>query len=228
MIRGRGLYRGMFRGMSPKSYKAAVGSYLFQETFEAAGYDNAGWAETLGTNGIVNEDDTTAPVLEGSQQLKIYGSSEGAEVSYTISPTFTASGTIYVRFRFRIKDDRPSTNNIFYLYTGIGAKQWINFISTGELAVTTGPKTATTTAKILVNTSYYIWVKYIKGTGANQIGSVAFSTTTTEPTSDDGTNGWAQLTDGARTDNIDTLRLSYKGYYNAYFDEILVSASPIT
>jgi len=45
----------------------------FTETFEAAGYDNAVWSESVGSGSIVYEDETgiTPPVGGGSQTLKI-------------------------------------------------------------------------------------------------------------------------------------------------------------
>ena len=232
MIRGRGLYRGMFRGMSPKSYKAAAGSYLFQETFEAAGYDNAGWTESVAAGGTVDEDDTTATVLAGSQQLKIYGALASVDISYTNSSDFTASGNLYVRFLFKIKNTLPIASSIvIYLNAaGSAAKQWVSLETTGTLKVSVGAKSATTTATIAVNTKYWVWVTYLKGTGANQTGRIAFSSDgATEPTSDNGTTqGYNQFTDGARTDDLNSIRLGMKGEREVYFDQLLVSASSIT
>src|SRR6266481_3829746 len=52
--------------------EAAVRTFTLKETFNAAGYDNTGWTANPGTGGTIDPDDTTAPIMEGVQQLKIF------------------------------------------------------------------------------------------------------------------------------------------------------------
>lgn len=41
------------------------------ESFEAAGYDNAGWSENVGSGSVVDEDSTAGTPVDGSKTLKI-------------------------------------------------------------------------------------------------------------------------------------------------------------
>lgn len=202
--------------------------YLIFQNFETAttGYDNSeSWTETVGTGGIVEAADTTSPIMRQCQQLKIYAGNAG-QISYTISPTFTAQDTAYTHFKLRLATSLPSSNVVMaYLRLSTALKQWVQIQTTGALVVNIGPISATSVATISPDTTYHVWMRYTKSSGANDgIGSVGFSTNTTEPTSGD---YFATFTNGTVTTQIDNIRLNSAAQATVYFDQVIVDDATI-
>jgi len=182
------------------------------------------WTATLGTNGTVSSIDTTSPILRQCKQLKFYGGDNAASTNIS-SPAFTAQDTVYVHFKYRIATSVPGTSQpIMYFQLSTAAKMWVMFLTTGTLQISIGAKSATTVGTLAADTTYHIWAKYVKGTGANGVGSVAFSTNTTEPTSGD---NFATFTDGTQTAQVDNIELRGPFLRTSYFDQVIVDDAPI-
>jgi len=180
------------------------------------------WTATLGTNGTVSTIDTTSPIGRQCKQLKIYAGDSGQSSSIT-SPTFTAQDVLYTHVKFRILTT-VAIGTIQTIKLDAVAKQWIQLQATGALKVVQGAVSATTVGTLSANTTYHIWMRFTKGTGANSVGSVAFSTDTTEPTSG---NNFASFSTGAAITQVNTIVSTCSSQMTLYYDNLLVDDAPI-
>ncbi len=201
------------------------GGYLINQNFEGTGYDNSEtWTETVGTNGSVNEDYATSPApLRGSQSLRIYAGDAGQN-SNTISPVFTAQDTAYAHLMINGGSVASTFAFCVFLDSGLTARAWVSVVAGGALKVSEGAITATTVGTIVAATTYHVWFRYTKGTGADSIASVGFSETTTEPTSGD---NYASISNGAATAQITNIQLQTSFQQTYIFDYVLVSVTAI-
>lgn len=171
---------------------------LVCQNFEGAGYDNSeSWTEIVGTGGVVNED-YTATVLRGSQSLLI---SESDYHTSNATVSFTASGTIYTHFMFRI-DAFPYdlTDIVTILDASNNILCRILMSDAGALTLYHGTDSAGTTATS-INTTYHIWLDYAKGTGSNGVATMYVGTTVTKPAASQ------EVTAGSATADAVKLRL---------------------
>lgn len=200
---------------------SATGLLVYQN-LEGTGYDNSEtWTETIGTDGEVNEDDTTATVLRGSQQLKMVAGSTQS----TSRKSIAANGTVYAHFLFTTPALPASLGRIFTMETsGQTAQLILQVGNTGKLRLNHGSSVVETTGTMSVDTKYHIWVSYTKGTGADGAYSVGFSTTGTAPTT--GTQ-YAAGTNGTSTADIELVRMNAYSAMTHYFDQILVKITPL-
>jgi hypothetical protein len=208
--------------------------FLVCQNFEGAGYDNSeSWEEDAG-DGTVDEDDATATVLRGSQQLKLAGS--GA--SSSTKKTFTAAGDLWVHFRYKPTDSTPATShNILVFRDGsdndVGS---IDIRTNGTMRFYHGTKYVSTMVAIFADgTKIHFWVHYAKGTGSNGTMEVYWSANATRPALS--TTGCyntdvdqpCSLTTG--TGAVDVAAISIREYNNttggAYFDQVLAKATEI-
>jgi len=170
-------------------------SPLLNQKFEGTGYDNSEtWTESLG-GGIVDED-YTATVLDGSQSLRIQNAAGGG-VSYT-AETFTAGGERWAFCKIRLTSlEAVAVTRSIAFWNNVGATLAAVEINTsGTLHLVCGATTADTVDAMSTGTTYYMWFHYLKGTGANAVADVGFSTTSTRPTSG---NKFVQITTGSPT-----------------------------
>jgi hypothetical protein len=157
---------------------------LVSQDFEGAGYDNGEtWTES-GTATI--DEDYTGVVLAGSQSLRIvYVSNLGAA-----STSFSANDDIWIYCLIRPIAIHSATRNLIEVLnntTTLGLAR----ITSGGAIVASATATATTVATMSTGTTYHLWVHYVKGSGANSVLSVAFSTDGVRPTSGDNFAGVA-------------------------------------
>lgn len=207
----------------------------FEETAGGAndGYDAGEWTETIGTNGIVDQDDTTATILRGTQQLKVYAGDSG-QYSNTLSPSFTASDEVWFHCLFRHGSSIAAATVYFINLTNAGAPivQVGVTATTGTIVIKCGTPTATTTNAISADTDYHIWVHYKKGTGSNAEYSVEVTAASAKAPTGSG-DFYAAGTDGTRTQQIDGVRIgvgvagSQGRTRTAYFDQVYVDDSAI-
>jgi len=80
-------------------------------------------------------------------------------------------------------------------------------------ALSVGGTLDNTVANVEVDTDYYVWATYKKGSGGNAISTVAFNTTFTRPTSGD---NFAECTDGTATADMIRLYLGGDNYNSGY------------
>lgn len=195
-------------------------SYLLQENFEAApGYDTA-WSEITVT-GTLNEDMSTAGLsLQGSQCLRVEMAAQSGRAECT---PFTSSGEVWLYFLFRPEVAASST--IMTIQDASVLNLRMRFTSTGALQLV-GVGSLTAPAPLPLNQTYHVWMHYKKGTGADAVGSLAWSTDGIRP--DSGANFLGGTT-GTFTNNADRLAVaqvtSFTGTWN--IDKIRVSSSEI-
>lgn len=191
-------------------------SYLVEENFET-GSAPSGW--TISGAWTWNN---TSPVMQGTYTPK---SQDFATPSAYIG--FTAQGEVFCYTLYQtanagsaggIHQFRDTGNNnictISYLATGVVRVLWADFSAN-----------VSTVGTMSSNTTYHVWTRYKKGTGANAIASVGFSTDGTRPTSG---NNYAELTAGAYTVDCDrVLMVGANDNVARYFDRYLISSSVI-
>lgn len=183
-------------------------SPLLLETFEGTGYSNTGWTETL--NGGTIDEDYTGVVLDGAQSLQIV--TAGFASTY-VTRTITAAGNRWFFFQFRA-GVLNGTQSIFDMADNVSAVQGhIEVSSGGTVTAFAGAVSASCVATMSLNTKYNIWVEYNKNNGANRICNVAFSTSTTRPTSG---NNYAQASTTTSATDISEL---YLGNFTTDFSD---------
>lgn len=148
-------------------------AYLIDESYEGTGYVNS-WTETAGT---INEDYTTSPIV-GSQSLYITGSSVATYVS------FTAQDTVYVFARIRFQSIDAANRNLASIRDSSGtALASFGIGSGGQARATSAGGTANSSSgTFTTGNNYYFWMEYEKGTGANAVTRIGWSSDGTKPT----------------------------------------------
>ncbi len=197
--------------------------FLICQNFEGTGYDNSEtWTENVTGTAVVDEDDTTATILRGSQQLKITAG-DGTGSART---AFTASGTVYGHVKFKTGDATPTaTVYIITLYDSTyGNNLSIRILTGGQLGLTDESHPGNTVGVLSDNTAYHIWFSYTKGAGTDAKYTLAFSATTTEPTSG---NNYCEVTVGHGTLNMSILWLMSASALVNDFDQILLKTTTI-
>jgi hypothetical protein len=201
------------------------GDYLVCQNFEGSGYDNSeSWTESVGTNGVVDEDDTTATVLRGSQQLKIYAGDSG-QISYT-QRDFTNQSTL--SFHAKIKISMSTGGYLMWFSTNEGetTRFAVEVSSTKYLRLTHGSvETTATTTQLQNDTEYHLWGDYTPESinGANDgAASIYISTTTTKPGSPE-----VSTAVGDSEFQLGRVRLRVNNQNTAYFDQLLIDTTTI-
>lgn len=181
----------------------APATYLIKQDFEGAGYDNSETWTEAGT-GTLNEDDTTSPSpLVGSQSLRVVFA---AETGTTTSPVFAAQADcwLYARIHPVAIVTVGSTVSLTIRHAA-GECLRLRIMNTGLVGVRAGGGTEAVTVDAMSNgTEYHIWCHYIKGTGANAVATVGFSTDGTKPTSG---NKFASSVNGTATADADRVQI---------------------
>lgn len=175
----------------------AAPSYLFQENFEGAGYENS-WTEAGA--GTIDEDNT-AVVIAGSESLDINCSS--AAGSAFIS--FTAADTIFVAFKWRHASGNAVIASI--RTSGASARATLN-VASGVMRVQASGGTANDSTDALpadTTTDIWCWFEYVKGTGANAIARAGWSTDGSKPTFTASAGKSCVSSDGTGTDQVSRL-----------------------
>jgi len=171
------------------------------ETFEGTGYSVAGWSEA---GSVVNEDYTTAPApIIGSQSLLIKNVAFDTAYSEINLPNATEG---WMRVGVVLTNTAVSTWYVLMMADSGGGEMASVIVQAGKLRIKCGTATADTATSITANTTNYIWMHYLKGTGANAVADVGFALhpTKTRPTSG-GT--FASLANGTSTANVQVFRL---------------------
>lgn len=199
--------------------------YLKCQNFEGTGYDNSEtWAEELATDGVVDEDDTTATILLGSQQLKITGPTSGSSMACT---TFSAQDDIWIYFKLKTADGQ-FTANMSILSILDGSDNTIGYIqhrTPGTLRFYNGSVSGTSSTTFGDGSQgpYYIWFHWAKSTGSNGVATGYVNTSSTRDAAE------VNVTNGDATAQAVKLCLttSYTTQSN-YYDRVLVKTSEIT
>lgn len=199
---------------------AASVPLLINEDFEGVGTPS-GW----GVVGTPSFDNVASP-LSGVQDL-IQNATANSDANYV----FTDAAEIWIAFELSYNTLPTASSLIIALYDSPGFTKAgaIIFDVNGKLSASDGTATSTTTDIMATGTKYYIWLHVLKGTGANAVIEVEFSTTNTRTGAG---NKYAVVTTGnvdvnlnyflirriqtdwtnTRTFHIDNVRLSIVGW----------------
>lgn len=213
----------------PRQAAAASITYDINQNFEGSGggatddgYDNSEvWFEANNPD----EDYTTSPApLKGSQSIYFRDVTTGVRA---FSPVFTARGDCWMYIEYRptviavgdtIALYRNNSGNVTLVQIDVDA--------TGHLRCDDGTLTSSyTTDAATTGTTWYIWLHYVKGTGANAQYSIGFSSDGTRTTAG---NKFTSMANGVSTLDADQIRLSSESGSCAWIgDRCLSSASII-
>jgi len=185
-------------------------SYLVSEDAEGTGTPS-GW-----TDGSGPDWDYTTTVLEGAQSFK----TASAGMSSLISFTAGSERWFYCLFRTANLNDqyavRLRDGSNFQLAA-------VRTLADGTVRVYSGTTdfSATAAGFVSANTTYSVWLQYVKGTGANSVARCYVSTTTTLPSVS------AEFTTGSETTDCAQLYLQPNQADICIWDHIRVSATSI-
>ena len=191
-------------------------TYLVSENFESG---------SLPTNWFNYQADFTQSTsglsLQGSKCMSMVGASAYCLVLGNTSSMDMAE--FWMRFMIRPTELGSAFLNLFDAsYNTLVA---IYTTSGGKLGVS-GGSNPETVATMSVNTSYYVWVHYLKGSGSNGVCEVWWSTNSTKPA--DGTDYHAKTTTGTWAVNIAWPTFTNSSaLQETYFDEVRIAASSI-
>jgi hypothetical protein len=196
---------------------AAGATYLVDQDFEGAGYDNG---ETWTEVGSPNED-YTGVVLDGAESFRLAQS--GGQMYAHVS--FSALDEIWVYFLLRPITIDAATRTIASLHIGGSERVLIRVTSTGQLHYD-GSGTGSTTGTMSAGNTYHVWIHYKKSTAANGVIDIGFSTDGTRPTSG---NNFVQTTTDSESNQIDRLDLGAAALISQeyIFDKVRVDNAQI-
>jgi hypothetical protein len=176
------------------------------QNFEGTGYDNSEtWTESC-SGGSCTEDDTTATVLRGSQQLKLLKVSGTVSASKTVS----AASEFWLHFLYKSPTVDPGAyaTTILRLKNGTTDLAYFYVTEDAKLSLWDGDwsHSATTTDALSDNTKYHVWVHYKNGTGANAEISIEFTADATRTPVGSGSK-FAGFTNGTPTLDLNGIFL---------------------
>lgn len=144
------------------------------------------------------------------------------------APGGATYGEWYGFFKFRFSALPGAQTNFFNFQTSAAATQLqLNLTTGGAINMQHGSTSVTTAGTMAANTIYNVWVHYKAGSGANGVGSVAFSTTENEPLL--GPN-FVSTTAGTSTANVaifDPENTNTGGGFNFFYGKFRLSTKPI-
>ncbi len=177
------------------------GGFLLQEGFEGPGYENTGWSEI----GLPDPNHTNQ-VLRGSQSLNL----TGREFIYR-TLVATNNFDLYFRARWNVWVDYIS---FIYFETADYLAAGSVFADNNLLQVNHGSASVTGTTPIVPDTTYHIWLEWIRGTGSNGTMNLYVSTNVIKPSLPE-----ASISTG----NGGSIERIYFGAFAAGFDVLIDS-----
>jgi hypothetical protein len=170
-------------------------TYLVQQDFEGAGYDNGETWTEAGT-GTINEDYTTSPLV-GSQSLRLAYTSQSGTTTVAL-PADQASLDVYFRVNFAAV---PASGKVFLRLRDAGGTTIcrVEVATSNRITIRHGTGAATTTNGVSSATTYSFFLTFTKGSGANGIANIGYSTDDTRPTSG---NTYVSVSNGTSTADV--------------------------
>lgn len=199
------------------AFREASGiTYLIEENFEGPGVPS-NWFD----GGALCDTSTSGLSLEASECASLVSGNKYLIAAY---PTPFNEAEIWIRYRVRFTED--TSGYICRIYDGsLGQVGYLYRLTGGALYVANGSTQNNTVATTAINTTYWVWIRYKKGTGANGEAEVWFSTTSTKPGSGDNN---AAVTTGNATANAGSVSLENdNGAIEGYIDEVRIAATSI-
>ncbi len=153
-------------------------NYFMTENFEAPGYENV-WTQA-GSGGVINDQYNSPPApLQGLYSLRIQNIGDNRRTTNAFSLTHS---TVY-GFGMVYFPNLPNNREFFGIWNAGTQLMSVGVLgTTGSLYVEDAGGFRTSVPNSLsLNTLYFVWFRYTKGTGANATYEVQFSTSTTKP-----------------------------------------------
>ncbi len=210
-----------FQGAANKPAAAGGGgvTYLINEGFES-GSQPAGWSSNNSMNVPPDWGNTTSPSpLAGSKSLYLTGGDSEALVS------FTAGSPMELYCLFRLDTLNSGTTFPFGFVTSGAANNlaFIGVTTSGTLSIYfNSVHTGESVGTIAVNTTYHLWLRYVKGTGANAFASVEFSTNGTRSGSG---NNYLSASNGDSTADAGFVNFSCYNNGQQWIDHVLIAVN---
>jgi hypothetical protein len=194
---------------------AVAQTYLLNEGFEGAGYQNPGWTAF----GAIDPDYTASPLV-GAQSLRCSGAS-----SFLQRP-LTPGSTVHCYFQVRWLAYAPFKFVVDWLDAGsVSIARVVTDGFPNRLSLFHGGASAVGTTVLATNTTYHVWVEWTRGTGNNGTMRLFLSTNSTKPASPEAvlTNG----TGNATIDKFDLGPFDSAATTDVLFDRVLIDDEPI-
>lgn len=194
---------------------ASEASYLINQNFEGAGYDNSeSWTETAGNP----DEDYTTTALRGSQSLYLQG---GGTIEFFLSPTFADASTLWTHFMVQSSDYTPSDSyNLLEIRNNSTIVARLYLVNTGYFRIYHGTVNVTSSTHLSDATTYHVWLKYVVGSGSDGEVELYISETTTRGEID------KSISNGDAT--ADANNLYFKGRYGDFIiDHVLADDAEI-
>lgn len=188
-------------------------SYLVSEDFEGSGTAD-GWVN----NNTPDWDYTTAPApLVGSESLGTDNSQDWS------TKTFSADNEVWAFCYWNASSFANAPYFLDLLNSGGTTVAKVRILSTGAVRVYNGTSNAETSAgAVATNTTYCMWVQYIKGSGANGITRTYIAAgSETRPALT------KEITNGNATTDCDRVKVGGQVNDITVIDKVRVSASEI-
>lgn len=202
-----------------KAPAAAAGGYLVNEQCESG---QGSWTTPAGDT-TLNYAYTTAPApLKGTKSFAAGGN------PFVGALTFAGQSTVEMFFYFSTAStsaDNFPGGLIDNVATGTNCAFAGYNHTTKVMNVACGATTVSTTGTISINTTYGVWLRYVKGSGANAFASIEFAVSPFTRVGS-GANFVSTSTANA-TVNAATIELASFASTIVIFDNILVSTSSI-
>jgi hypothetical protein len=189
-------------------------NYLLCQNAEGTGYDNS---ESYTETGTVDED-YTGTVLRGSQSINLASAS-----SIVSASDFSAQSTIWGFVRVHSTDwDAAASDSwlIGFTKSGGSVAGGIKIESDGTLKAYHG-SAQTATESLVDSTTYYVWCKYVKGTGADGVIELYLSENTTRGAADRSNSS------GTETNDIINVKIETQTSLVITVDQLYVDESEI-
>lgn len=161
-----------------KSFRTVAATYLIEENFEAGSLPS-GWTTITGTP----DWNVTADPGQGSVSARFDGTSATVSADHT---AFANRGEMWGYFRIKITALPGSSSREVIRFQVDGAQasaSEIRVTSTGAILIANGTTTSTETVSTMSTaTWYHVFWYFLKGTGADGVGWVGFTSDGTIPT----------------------------------------------
>jgi hypothetical protein len=179
------------------------------QNFEAVGYDNG---ETWSDSGA--NPNYTVNALRGSQSCLLASSGNWAR------PEFASQSEVWGFFRFSSSD--VSTDCDIFRLRQSTTNRLVISVNNSNIILTHGSASDTGATTLSVDTTYFVWFHYKKGTGADGEGNLWISTSVTKPGSEECT-----ITNGSSTTDVTRSYIYIDSSPDVIYDQVLIDDAVI-
>lgn len=193
---------------------------IINEDFEGTGLPS-GWVVSKGTPDF----DYTAAPLSGTESLYIDNDAGGMQVKI---PLGAAQSEVQLKFALNIQSYPATANEDIIAFRNSSDQRVASLLVSSGVArfrgyngtsVYTGP------SDLVGGTTYYVWLDFVTGTGADSSIELYYNTVDSKPASPAASHSTGNATDDV--DHILLGPLSYRGMGDMLFDDITVDVPDV-